>query len=224
MHGLCQSAVRKPSASGSFSHPPQIALQRMNASAHPRAFWCENEVRWSVLLLGASENGRTIDRQKQLVLLKSCAKSGRHGSGRFAALCPPPPAAPEVSPLLKFPSSSLKSFQQSYLETDDTTEYLRGFSRLPVYPQKTSWEVLSCPLRKLWVWCCEKVRERPMKKGDKQGWVFLREETHTTVDRLTGNLFHLSVPFCFPLSLFILVICSSGEAADDRVWVFFRSL
>lgn len=91
MHGLCRSAVRKPSASGSFSHPPQIVLQRMNASAHPRAFWCENEVRWSVLLLGASENGRTIDWQKQLVSLKSCAKSGRHGSGRFAALCPSPP-------------------------------------------------------------------------------------------------------------------------------------
>lgn len=67
MHGLCRGAVRQPSASSSFSHPPQIALQHMNASAHPRAFWCENEVRWSMLVLGAGENGCTIDQQKQPV-------------------------------------------------------------------------------------------------------------------------------------------------------------
>lgn len=61
---------------------------------------------------------------------KSGAKSG---SGRFR-LCPSP-AVPEVPPVQKFLSRSLKSFQQSYLEPDDVIEHLRGFSRLPVYPQ-----------------------------------------------------------------------------------------
>lgn len=103
MHGLCRHAGRKPSASGFFLRPLQIALQRMNASAHPRALWCENEVRWSVLLLGAGENGRTIDQQKQLVFSKSGAKSSL-----FPVLCLSP-AAPEVPSLWKFLSSSLKS-------------------------------------------------------------------------------------------------------------------
>lgn len=61
-----------------------------------------------------------------------------------------------------------------------------------------------------------------IKNGDKQGRAFLREETHTMVDRLAGNLFHLSVLLCFPLSLFIPVICGSHEAADDMfLGVFF---
>lgn len=63
-----------------------------------------------------------------------------------------------------------------------------------------------------------------MKKGDKQGWAFLQEGMHTTVDRLAGNLFHLSVPLCFPLSLFIPVICSSREAADDGIFFIFFSV
>lgn len=44
------------------------------------------------------------------------------------------------------------------------------------------------------------------------------------MSRLAGNLFHLSVPLCFPLSLFIPVICSSCEAADDSGGRFFRLL
>lgn len=83
---------------------------------------------------------------------KSGAKSGRHDSG----WCPLP--FPRSAGSSSSPEVLLKSFQQSYLEPDDVIEHLRGFRHLPVYPQKTSWEVLNCPLRKLWVWCCEKVK------------------------------------------------------------------
>lgn len=140
--------VGKPNASGSFSHPPQIVLQPTNA--YLRAFWCENEVQSSALSLGAAENGRTIDQQKQLVSVNMALNQAIVVFGRFAVLFPSP-AAPEVPPLLKSPSSSLKSFQQSYLEPDVVIERLRGLRRLPVYPQETSWEVLNCPPRKLQV-------------------------------------------------------------------------
>lgn len=54
-----------------------------------------------------------------------------------------------------------------------------------------------------------------MKKGDKQG-VFVRKEMQTMVGRLPGNLFHLSVPHCVPLSLFIPVNGGAHQAATDN--------
>lgn len=86
MDAFVSARCSQHSTRGSFSHPPQIVLQRINVSARPRAFCCENEVWWSVVARGWRK--RTHNRPTDTTGKYRETERRLHISRWFPILCP----------------------------------------------------------------------------------------------------------------------------------------